>query len=183
MRIHAPFIVFCALLLACNGEKRRLQERFSALERQHATLSQRLEGRRSTLSDEVQRIDTLKADLTAYNTSVHTFIAGHRIAAECIRASRSTWGETNAFSHDVSTATRFGTALCAVALLNAEFAQEVARVADRLGEADAHARDLQSQIAAAERAIEAGRAGVQQGEAAVDQLAAEIADVQRQLER
>jgi hypothetical protein len=128
-------------------------------------------------------IDALNAELTAYNTSVHAFIDGHRIAAACIRASRSTWGENNAFSHDVSTGTRVGTALCGVALLNPVFARDVALVADKLGEADAHVRDLQAQITAAQRAIDADRAQVRDSESSVDQLAAEIEDVHRQLER
>jgi len=183
MHIHVRLVALCLLLVACNGEKRRLQQRLAELEQQHATLSQRLKVRRNTIRDSAQRIDTLNAELTAYNTSVHTFIDGHRVAAECIRASRSTWGDNNAFSHDVSTATRFGTALCAVALLNREFAQEVAHVADKLGEADAHVHDLQAQIATAERAIDTDRADVERGEAEVDRVAADIAAVQQQLER
>jgi len=183
MRAHVRLIALCFLLLGCNGEKRRLQQRLAALEQQHTTLSQRLEARRNTIRDSTQRIDTLNAELTAYNTSIHTFIGGHRVAAECIRASRSTWGDNNSFSHDISTATRFGTALCSVALLNREFAQEVARVADKLGEADAHVRDLQAQIVAAQRAIDTDRAEVERGEAEVDRVAADIAGVQQQLER
>jgi predicted nucleic acid-binding Zn-ribbon protein len=183
MRGPARFIALCVVLLACNSETRRLQEQLTVLDQKRVSLSQRLEQRRSTMRDTTHRLEALHSDLTTYNTETLSFIAAHRISAECIRASRSTWGENNAFSHDVSTATRFGTVLCSVALLNAQFAQEVARVAERLGEADAHVRDLKQQIAAAESALTTDRAEVEKSEAAVGEIAAEIADVQRQMER
>jgi predicted nucleic acid-binding Zn-ribbon protein len=183
MRAHARFLALCAVLLACSGEKRRLQEQLNVLEQERASLSQRLDQRKNMMRDTTQRLEALNAELTAYNTDVHSFIAAHRIAAECIRASRSTWGENNAFSHDVSATTRFGTALCSVALLNAQFAHEVEGVANRLGEADAHVRNLKEQAAAAERELAADRTEVEKSEAAVREIAAEIADVQRQMER
>jgi predicted nucleic acid-binding Zn-ribbon protein len=68
-------------------------------------------------------------------------------------------------------------------VLNAQFAQEVTRVADKLGEADAHVRQLKEQIAAAERELTAERAEVAKSESAVGDIAVEIADVQRQMER
>lgn len=182
MRVHLRYLALCFLVLACNGEKQRLQQRLTTLEEQKAMLSQRVEVRRATIRDAMQRMDMLNAELTAYTTSMHAFLDGHRIAAECIRASRSTWGDNNAFSHEVSSTTRIGTALCAVALLNRDFAHDVAQVADKLGEADAHVRDLQAQIAAAQRAIDTDRAEVERGQAEVDRVAADIIGVQQQLE-
>ena len=183
MRAHARLVALCVVLLSCNGEKHKLQEQLTVLEQERTSLSQRLDQRKSTMHDTTHRLEGLNSELTTYNTEVLSFIAAHRIAAECIRASRSTWDRNNAFSHDVSTATRFGTVLCSVALLNAQFSQEVGRVADKLGEADEHVRTLKEQIAEAERALVADRAEVEKSQEAVGEVAAEIVDVQRQLDR
>jgi predicted nucleic acid-binding Zn-ribbon protein len=181
-RSRFRFIALCVVLVACNSEKKRLQAQLTVLDQEQASLSQRLEQRRSAMRDTTQRLEALHSELTTYNTETLSYIAAHRISAACIRASRSTWGENNAFSHEVSTATRFGTALCSVALLNAQFAQEVAGVAESLGRADAHVRELKQQIGEAERTLAADRTEVEKSEAAVNEIAAEIVDVQRQME-
>src|SRR5947207_7478291 len=110
------------------------------------------------------QLSPLNHALNANDTNIHSYITAHRIAAACIHASRSTWGENNAFSHDVSTATRLGTALCSVALLNAQFAAEVTRVADQLNEADSHVRNSKEQIAATERELASDRAELERSE-------------------
>lgn len=183
MNIRARFLIFFVMALACNGEKRRLQEQLAVLQQRQTTLSQRLTNRKTTMREAQHQFDTLNADLTAYDTDVHKFISNHRIAAECIRASRSTWGENNAFSNEVSTLTTVGAALCGVALLDHGFAQEVAHVTDKLGDADTRVKALKEQIAAAQRTVDADRSEVQKNEAAIDRIAAEIADVQVRLER
>jgi len=183
MRTPVRFVVLCAIFFACNGERHRLEKQLTVLEQERASLSQRLDQRKNALRDATQQLDALNSTLTTYNTDIRSFIAAHRIAAECIRASRSTWGDNNTFSHDVSMTTRLGSALCSVGLLNAQFAQEVTRVADKLAEADAHVRQLKEQIAAGEMEIAAARAEVAKSEAAVGDIAVEIADVQWQMER
>ena len=184
MRAHARCVTFAILLLACAGcERRRLEKQADVLEQERTSLAQRAEQRRNSLRDSTDRLAALNSELTAYNTAMSSYISAHRIAAECIRASRSTWGENNAFSHEVSATTRFGTVLCSVALLNTKFSEEVSRVADKLGEADAHVRTLKDQIAVAERAVSSDRGEVERSETAVKEVAAEIADVQRQMEK
>jgi len=184
MRPHMRCIAAAVFLLVCAScERPRLQQQLDLLEQERTSLAQRVEQRRNSLRDSTERLAALNSELTAYNTDIYSYISAHRIAAECIRASRSTWGENNTFSHEVSATTRFGTVLCSVALLNAKFSQEVARVADKLGEADAHARMLKDQIATAERAVAADRGEMEKSETAVGEIAAEIADVQRQLEK
>lgn len=172
------------LVAACaGGERRRMQEKLDVLEQERTSLAQRLEQRRNSLHDSTERLAALNSELAAYNTDVSSYITAHRVAAECIRASRSTWGDNNSFSHEVTATTRFGSVVCNVLLLNAQFAQNVARVVDKLGEADAHVRTLKDQITAAERAVVADRADLEKSETAVRDLAAEIADVQQQLEK
>jgi len=183
MRAPLCFAVLCVVLLAGSCKSRKLQEQLTVLEQERASLTQRLDQHKNGLREATLRVDTLNSELTTYNTDIHSFVAAHRIAAECIRASRSTWGDNSTFSHDASATTRLGSALCSVALLNAQFAQEVTRVADKLGEADAHVRQLKDQIAAAERELAAERAEVAKSEAAVGDIAVEIADVQRQMDR
>jgi predicted nucleic acid-binding Zn-ribbon protein len=183
MRAPHRFVALCVILLAFGCERRKLQERLTVLEQERASLTQRLDQHKNSLRDATLRVDTLNSELTTYNTDIHSFVAAHRIAAECIRASRSTWGDNSTFSHDVSATTRLGSALCSVGLLNAQFAQEVTRVAEKLGEADAHVRQLKEQIAAGERELAAERAEVAKSEAVVGDIAAEIVDVQRQLDR
>lgn len=151
------------------------------LEQRHATLTQRLQSRRDELQDAESRFDALNRDRTAYNTEVHTFIDAHKIAAACIRASRTSWGDDNSFANEVSAAQRFGAALCAIALLDAGFAREVGHVADKLSEADTRVKELDEQIAALRRRIEADQQKVDDDQAAVEQLEAEIADVQYSL--
>jgi chromosome segregation ATPase len=183
MRRPLRFVALCVILLAFGCERRKLQERLTVLEQKHTSLTQRLDQHKNTLRDATQRLDALNSELTTHNTDIRSFVAAHRIAAECIRASRSTWGDNNTFSYDVSATTRLGSALCSVALLNAQFAQEVTRVADKLGEADARVRQLKEQIAAGEKELAVERAEVAKSEAAVGDIAAEIVDVQRQMER
>lgn len=176
-------LAICVVFLACNRERRQLEERLGILEQQRMTLDRTVTDRRARADDAARRIATLKADLAAYNTDVHDFIAGHRVTAECIRASRSTWGESNSFSNDVSRLTKFSAALCSVALLSDDFAAEVARVTAKLNEADAHVKGLKDQIAAAERVLDAERAAVRDKEAELDRITAEVAVVRRRLER
>jgi len=179
LRFGALFIV----LIAGGCKSRRLQEQLTVLEQERTSLTQRLDQHKNSLRDATVRVDTLNSELTTYNTDIHSFVEAHRIAAECIRASRSTWGDNSTFSHDVAPTTRLGSALCRLGLLNAQFAQEVTRVAGKLSEADAHVRQLKEQIAAGERELAAERAEVAKSEAAVGDIAVEIADVQRQMER
>lgn len=180
---NRALVVLSLALLACACGRRRLQDQLTALDGKRASLVQVADERRNALRDATQNLDTRNSELSRYNDNVRSFILAHRIAAACIHASRSTWGENNAFSHDVSTATRFGTALCSVALLNAQFAQEVTRVADQLSEADAHVRQLKEQIAAAENEVASGRDQLERSEASLREIGAEIADVQQQMER
>jgi len=182
MRARTAAVILSIGLLACNREEQRLQKKLMVLEGERASLSQRADERRNTLRDTTQHLEALNNELTTYDTNVHSYITAHRIAAACIHASRSTWGENNAFSHDVSTATRLGAALCSVALLNAQFAAEVTRVADQLNEADAHVRNSKEQIAATERQLASDRAELERSEASVREIGAEIANVQQQLE-
>lgn len=178
-------IVAAALaILSCSREKERLQGQLGVLEQERAALIQRIDQRKSAVQESSRRIEALKSELTAYADGLESFMAGHRIAIECIRASRSTWGDSNpAFSHAVAPTTRMGAALCSVALLNQRFAAEVAEVTDRIAEGEKRKRELKEQIAAAERALDADRAEVQKSENAVDAIALEIADVQQQMQR
>ena len=183
MRCAVVLAILSIALFACNGQQRRLQGKADLLEQERASLTQRVDERQTAVRDTSDKLDTLNRELATYGTNVQSFITAHRIAASCIRAARSTWGENNAFSHDVATTTRVGAALCSVALLNKQFAEEVGHVADQLGEADAHVRTLKGQIAAAERELAAHRSELEKSEAAVRQLGAEIADVRQQMER
>jgi septal ring factor EnvC (AmiA/AmiB activator) len=173
--------VSLAALVACNAEKRRLTERLAALEQQHAIVSQRLAQRRGAIDETERRISTLNADLTAHNTEVHAFIGNHKLAAACIKASRTSWGSENAFGDEVSATSRISAALCGVALLNGEFAREVAYVADKLRAADARVKELKEQMAAAQRTIDTERAELRGDQDAADVLAAEMAGIRGQI--
>jgi predicted nucleic acid-binding Zn-ribbon protein len=183
MRKTACLLALAAVVLACNGEKKRLQKRLAALERQHADLAQRLTARQNAMHEAQQRVDTLHGSLATYNTEVHQFIENHRLAAECIRVGRSAWGEGNAFSGQDSSLTKAGAAICTLGLLSSTFAREVASVADKLRDADVHVQNLQADITAAQRAVDARRSELEGNEAAIDRIEVEIADVRRQLER
>jgi flagellar biosynthesis chaperone FliJ len=181
MRMRACLLALILLLSACNGEKRRLQERLTSLGNEQAELSRRLETRRSAVRDTSQQIQTLNSAIAAGNSEMDSFMAAHRIAAGCIRASRSTWDEGNA--HDVPTAATVGAALCSVALFNRTFAAEITAVTRRLDDAAAHTRNLKEQIATLETTLETERSELKKCEAAAEQNAAEIADAQLQLAR
>jgi chromosome segregation ATPase len=179
---HAAILVILSIaLVACDGEQRRLQEKRDLLEQERDSLTQRVEERQTVVRETSDKVDSLNHDLATYNANMQSFITGHRVAASCIRTSRSTWGENNAFSHDVAMTTRLGAALCSVALLNKQFADEVTHVADQLGEADAHLRTLKEQIAVAQKELATNRAELEKSEAAVRELGAEIADVRQQM--
>lgn len=181
-RLTRPLLVACCLLaLACNREKRRLTEHLATLEQQHAAAAQRVDSRREALRDSESRLDALTRELTALNTEVQTFLGNHKIAAACIRTSRSSWGESSAFANELSTESRFGTALCGVALLNGEFAREVAYVTEKLREADKRIKELNEQLAAMRRTVEGDRANLQQEQSAADQLEVEMSDVRHRL--
>lgn len=182
MRLHV-LAVFSILLLACHSEQRRLQERMELLEGEQASRSRRVEETQSATRETGDRLDALKRELATYNTNIESFINAHHIAASCIRTARSTWGDNNSFSHVPSATTRFGTVLCGVALLNGQFAAEVAGVADQLTQADTHVRKLKEQIAATEQDLAADRSALDKSEAALRQIEGEIADVRQQMER
>ena len=177
-----PLVVLSMALLACNGEQRRLQAKASLLEREQASITGRVDEQRNTVRETNERLDAANRELTTYNTNVQSFIAAHHLAASCIRTGRSTWGENNAFAHDVSAATRLGAALCSVALLNAQFAAEVARVADQLSEADVRVRKLKEQIAATERELASDRSELEKRQASAREIGEEIADVRQQMD-
>jgi len=181
MRIRARLLAFCMVVAACNGEKHRLEEQLAVLQRRHTAATQKITEHTNAMRQSEHQLDALNAELTAYNTDLHNVLANHRIAAECIRASRSTWSENNTLSNDASTLTKVGTALCGVGLLSSEFSREVAFVTNKLNEAETHAKSLKEQIIAAQRAVESERSEVQRNETELDQVAAEIAEVQRRL--
>src|SRR5689334_20676666 len=180
-RIGALCVLWVIALVACNGEQRRLQQKSELLEQERMSLSQRIDKRQAAVRETSDKLDALNRELTMSTSNAQSLIAAHRIAVSCIRAARSTWGENNTFSRDVPTTARFGTALCSVGLLNAQFAAEVGRVADQLNEADAHVRTLKEQIAAAERQLTADRSELEKSEAAVREIGAEIAEVRQQM--
>ncbi len=183
VRRTACIVALAALVVGCDSETKRSQARLAALERQRTDLAERLTVRQNAMREAQQRLDSLNGGLATYNTEVHRFIENHRMAAECIRAARSTWGDGNAFSGEVSNLTRAGAAICAVALLNSSFAREVASVTDKLHEADVHVQNVKAEITAAQRALDAKRSELEGNEAAIDRIDVEIADVRRQLER
>jgi predicted nucleic acid-binding Zn-ribbon protein len=176
-------VALCIVLLACNRERRQIEERVAILDEQRVMLERTVSDRRNRVAEATRRADALKADLAAYNTELHDFLANHRVAAECIRTSRSAWGEGHSFSGDGSRLTKVGAALCSVALISNEFAAEVARVTEKVDEAGAHVKDLEAQINAAERTLETERAAVREKESELDAITAEITVLRRRLER
>lgn len=174
-------VTLCVLLFACNGEKKRLAARIAALDAQHSALVQRQDDRRNALRDSEQRLASLESEVTGQNTEVQAFMAGHKIAAACIQASRRSWSSDNAYSNDVSAYSRLGNALCGVALLNSEFAREVDSVVDRLREADGRVKDLQRQMAALRSTIDAQRSQLQSDENEIDRVASAIVELRQQL--
>jgi hypothetical protein len=156
-------------------------ERLAALEQQHVIASERLPARSNVIADAQRRLDTLNTDLTTHNTEVHAFIEHHKVAAACIRASRASWSNENAFSTEVSLPSRVGAALCGVALLNGDFAGEVRFVTEKLSEADARVKDLKAQMDAARRTIDNEGVELQRDQNTADGIAAEIAGIRQQL--
>ncbi|HYC60680.1 MAG TPA: hypothetical protein VEK79_14035 [Thermoanaerobaculia bacterium] len=183
MRIGAQLVAFCLIAAACNGERRRLEEQLTVLQQRHALASRNITEHTKAMRRSEHQLDTLNAELTAYNTDVHHLLANHRAAAECIRTGRGAWGASNTFSNDASALTKVGIALCGVALLSREFAQEVAFVTKKLDEAETRVQSLKQQITAEQRAVESERSEVMRNETELDQVAMEIADIQRRLEK
>lgn len=179
-------VVFVAMLVvlaltACDTEKRRLQARIADLERQQAALTQRIENRRNGLRETERRLDEVRTELTEHNTGVHAFILQHRGAATCIRAASITLGEDNEYSAQLAGIARFGTIVCAIAVLNPQFSQEVADVANRLEEADRRARELKDQAADIERTLDADRSRIREAVSALDRIGSELGGVRYQL--
>lgn len=168
-------------LAACDLEKRRLQKRIADLERQHADLTQRIEDQRNALRETERRLDDIRAELTEHNTAVHAFIHQHRAASTCVRAANITLGEGSEYSAQLAGVARFGTIVCAIAVLNPRFSQEVTEVADHLAEADRRARELKGQASEIERTLDGERARMREDESARDGLESEIADLRHQL--
>jgi predicted nucleic acid-binding Zn-ribbon protein len=180
-RIVLTATLLALVLTACDTEKRRLQARIADLERQHAVLTQRVESRRNALRETEHRLDEIRAALAEHNTDVHAFIAQHHAAATCIRAASITLGEDNEYSAQLAGVARFGAIVCAIAVLNPRFSQEVTDVATRLEEADRRARDLKDQTADIERTLDAYRSRIREDETALDPIASDLADGRHQL--
>jgi septal ring factor EnvC (AmiA/AmiB activator) len=141
----------------------------------------RLDNDRTDLRDAEDRLATLRTELAAQNTEVQAFLLNHKIAAACIRTSRVSWGSDAAPADEAAAGSRFGTAVCGVALLNGQFAREVAFVGEKLRETETRGKELKRQITALERTVESRRADLHAHESSVDELSAEVAAVRRQL--
>lgn len=182
MRVACLVAVCAFMAAACNTQERRLTEQLASLEQRHADASRRVADRTNAIAESERKLERLNGDLTAQNTEVHAFLAGHKIAAACIQASRATWGSDDAIANELTAMSRVGSALCSVALLNAEFAREVEYVTGRLREADVRVKHLKEQIAAAKEMLDNERAELRRDQDAADGIAAEMADVKWQLD-
>lgn len=180
-RIALTAILLALALTACDTEKRRLQTRIAGLEQQQADLAQRLADRRRAVRESERRLDEVRGQLTEHNTGVHAFIHQHRAASTCVRAANITLGEDSEYSAQLAGVARFGTIVCAIAVLNPRFSQEVTEVADHLAQADRRARELKSQASEIERTLDDDRTRIREDEAALDSMASEIADLNHQL--
>lgn len=175
-------IVVAIALAACNSERRRLTTRLNALEMQRAGVTRRIDERRTSVADAEDRLAAIQAELTAHNTEVHTFLDNHKVASACIRAARTQWtNDRNSPAHAASAASRIGAALCGVALLTAEFAQEVDLVSTKLAEADTHVNELNERIAGIRKTVKFERARIDRDREELDQLAVEMANIRAQL--
>lgn len=177
--VAVPLIVIA--LFSCNGEKRRLTAEIETMEHRRASLQRRLDERRSDLRESEDQLHALQRELTAHNTEIPEFIVQHRLAATCLRAAQITLGDHNEYSQQLARAAGWGTVLCTVALLDQRFAREVTMVANRVNTADARARDLKEQIQRAQQAVDGQQARVRDDEAALDQVSADIGDLEYRL--
>jgi chromosome segregation ATPase len=175
-------MALCVVALsACNAEKRRLTEHLSALEQQHAAASRRLLRQKHALTEAEDRLRAVKVELAVHNTEAQTYIQQHKIAAGCIHAARIQFGDNNAFSGEVTRCTRIGAVLCSLALLNKIFSRQVQQVAEKIGQADARAKQLRQQLVVLETATAAQRAELDAEREAAEDLAAQMNDVRNQL--
>lgn len=168
-------------LAACNTEKRRLMARIAEIERQESGLRQRMEERRRAVLDAERRLDAANSELTEHNSEVHRYIVQHGTAAACIRAANITLGDENEYSSQIASAARWGSILCAVAVLNSRFALEVTQVANRIDEADRRAREMKRRMAEIQRTVDAEQSHLRNDESMLDGVASELADLRYQL--
>lgn len=169
------------LVLACNTEKRRLTERLASLEQQHMTASRRVMQQKRAVTEAEEQLRGLRVDLATHNSETQTYIQQHQVAAACIYAARIQFGENNEYSQEIARGATVGNILCSIALLSQTFASEVRRVAERVREADERAKQLKAQIADLQKAVERHKAALRSDQSSVDELAAQMTDIRLRL--
>lgn len=174
----------CLIVLAvgCKSEKRQLTEDLGVLQDRRLDLVRRLDAHEDAVREAERRLDALRAELASNTTDARGFLAGHPVAAGCIRAQRQTWGVDDAvFANDVIAYPEVIATVCSAGLLNANFKREVDSVVASLRQSGLRAKELTRQIAELQRTIDTQRAEIQNDESAVDQLSVEMSRVHGRL--
>ncbi|MEA2344947.1 MAG: hypothetical protein QOF63_3116 [Thermoanaerobaculia bacterium] len=177
------FALCLLALAACRSEKQRLADDLDTLKDRKIALVRKLDARTDALHDSERRLDALRAELTSSNTAVRDLLVRHQVVAFCIRASRETWGLDDSIfgSDDAIPYSHVYAALCSAGLMSDEFKRDRDSVVRSLRQAGARAQELRTKIAELQRTIEAQRSDVRNGESAVDDLAAEMAGIDRRI--
>lgn len=177
-------LCIAALVIAatgCNAERQRLIERQAELDRQRAVIERRIGLHREALRETRQRLDELRARLAEHDGNAQAYIVQHQTAAACIRAAAITLGDDNQYRAQVGAMARIGTVLCTVALLNQQFASEVAQVASSITQADKVARELKADIASMETTLAANQSRIHEEEQQRDRIDTDLDDVRQRI--
>jgi len=140
------------------------------------------------LTGHEQRIQTLRNDslgvsnqLTTLNGEVGTYLMNHKIAVVCMGLVGMAVSDDNEYAEEVEGIVNGGAILCGLGLLSAGFRSEIAGVFDRLMQADAQAKSLQSQILALNDQIAQETVGSAGARVSIDSINSEIQALRLQL--
>lgn len=144
----------------------------------------------TTLSGHEQRIQSLRSDsltasnqLATLNSEVEAYLWDHKITVACMGMTGAALSDDNEYSDDVKAAVTGGAILCGLGLLSAAFRSEVADVIDTLIQADAQAKNLQSQVRTLSDQIAQETFGSTLAQARIDSITSEIGQLQLQLQQ
>lgn len=136
---------------------------------------QRIQSLRGNSSDLSNQLTTLDNDVAAY-------LMNHKIALGCMGTLGMALSDDNEYSDTVKTIINGLAILCGLGLFSADFRSEVATVFDRMVQADAQAKNLQSQIRALDEQIAQETNGSTADQVTYDSLTSEIQHLQLRLQ-
>lgn len=166
-----------------SEEERRLTAQIEEHTQSKNLLYEQLAGHEKAISSLRVQSNELEQSLQTYNNEVEAYLMDHKAAAVCMAAADVALSNDNEYSQDVQDLGTGTAILCTLGgLANPDFIDEVLAVADRLVQADAHAKNLRSQLQSVQDRLNTETTTAAADRSRYDSLTTEIQNLRLRLE-